>query len=65
MIPYGLKSKLRDCSAFIVEYDSIEFISRYFGIDSSKLRFKGAFLEDAMLSLAITKALFDDLIMRR
>ncbi len=61
LIPYGLKSKLRDCSAFIVEYDSIEFISRYFGIDSSKLRFKGAFLEDAMLSLAITKALFDDI----
>ncbi len=60
LIPYGLKSKLRDCSAFIVEYDSIEFISRYFGIDSSKLRFKGAFLEDAMLSLAITKALYHD-----
>jgi UDP-N-acetylmuramoylalanine--D-glutamate ligase len=60
LIPKGLKSKVKDSSAFIVEYDSIEFLEEYFGLDSSKVNFKGAFLEDAMLSLAVTKALFDE-----
>lgn len=60
LIPKGLKSKIKDSSAFIVEYGSIEFLENYFNIDSSKIDFKGAFLEDAMLSLAVTKALFDE-----
>jgi len=59
LVPKGLN--LPKSNAFIVEYDSIEFLEEYFGIDSSKIKFKGAFLEDAMLALAITKTLFDEI----
>lgn len=58
LIPKGLN--LPDTDAFVVEYDSIEFLEEYFNLDSSKVDFKGAFLEDALLSLAITKVLFDE-----
>lgn len=59
LIPKGLT--LPQTSAFVVEYDTNEFLEEYFHIDSSKLRFKGAFLQDAMLSLAITKVLYDEI----
>jgi len=58
LIPKGLNVPKTD--AFVVEYDSVEFIENYFNIDASKIRFKAAFLEDAILSLAITKTLFDE-----
>jgi len=58
LIPKGLN--VPKTNAFVVEYDSIEFIENYFSIDASKIRFKAAFLEDAILSLAITKTLFDE-----
>ena len=58
LIPKGLN--LPQTDAFVVEYDSVEFIENYFDIDASKIRFKAAFLEDAILSLAITKTLFDE-----
>lgn len=58
LIPKGLHVPQTD--AFVVEYDSVEFIENYFDIDASKIRFKSAFLEDAILSLAITKTLFDE-----
>lgn len=58
LIPKGLN--LPETDAFVVEYDSVEFIENYFDIDASKIRFKAAFLEDAILSLAITKTLFDE-----
>ncbi|SFV62581.1 UDP-N-acetylmuramoylalanine--D-glutamate ligase [hydrothermal vent metagenome] len=59
LIPKGLNLPKSD--AFIVEYDSVEFLENYFDIDSSKIRFKAAFLEDALLALAVTKTLFDEL----
>jgi UDP-N-acetylmuramoylalanine--D-glutamate ligase len=59
LIPKGLN--IPKTEAFVVEYDSIEFLEKYFGIDSSKIKFKGAFLEDAMLALSITKTLFDEI----
>jgi len=58
LVPKGLN--LPQTSAFVVEYDSVEFLAQYFDIDTTKVDFKGAFLEDAMLSLAITKVLFDE-----
>lgn len=58
LIPKGLN--LPETSAYIVEYDSDNFICDYFDLDSSKLTYKGAFLQDALLSLAITKVLFDE-----
>jgi UDP-N-acetylmuramoylalanine--D-glutamate ligase len=57
LIPKGLDIPKSD--AYIVEYDSNEFLASYFDIDISKLNFKGAFLQDALLSLAVTKVLFD------
>ena len=59
LIPKGLNLPKTD--AFIVEYDSAEFLEQYFDIDSSKIRFKSAFLEDALLALAVTKTLFDEI----
>jgi len=59
LVPKGLN--LPETSAFIVEYDSAKFLEEYFSIDSSKIRFKAAFLEDALLALAVTKTLFDEI----
>jgi len=59
LIPKGLN--LPETNAFVVEYDSSEFLESYFDIDSSKIRFKAAFLEDALLALAVTKTLFDEI----
>lgn len=58
LVPKGLN--LPDTDAFVVEYDNIEFLAEYFDIDPSKINFKAAFLEDAMLALAISRVLFDE-----
>jgi len=58
LVPKGLD--LPETSAFVVEYDSSEFLADYFSIDSSKIRFKSAFLEDALIALSVTKVLFDE-----
>ena len=58
LIPKGLDIPKSD--AFVVEYDNNEFLASYFDIDISHLNFKGAFLQDALLSLAITRVLFDE-----
>jgi len=59
LVPKGLN--LPKTNAFVVEYDSAEFLANYFEIDTSKIRFKAAFLEDALLALAVTKTLFDEI----
>ncbi len=58
LVPKGLN--LPKTNAFIIEYDSNEFLCDYFRLDASKLNYKGAFLQDALLSLAITRVLFDE-----
>jgi len=58
LVPKGLN--LPQTDAFVVEYDSDAFICEYFNLDASKLNYRGAFLQDALLSLAITKVLFDE-----
>lgn len=58
LIPKGLK--VPKTNAYVVEYDSNEFVAEYFKLDSSKLRFKAAFLQDALLALAVSKVLFDE-----
>ncbi len=58
LVPKGLNLPKSD--AFVVEYDSNDFLCDYFGLDTSKLNYRGAFLQDALLSLAITKVLFDE-----
>lgn len=58
LVPKGLN--LPKTHAYVVEYDSNEFIEAYFALDSTQLRFKAAFLQDALLALAVTKVLFDE-----
>lgn len=58
LVPKGLN--LPETHAYVVEYDSNAFIAEYFKLDSSKLRFKAAFLQDALLALAVSKVLFDE-----
>jgi len=58
LVPKGLNLPKTD--AYVVEYDSNEFITEYFKLDASKLNYKGAFLQDALLALAVSKVLFDE-----
>jgi len=58
LVPKGLN--LPKTNAYVVEYDSDAFLCEYFHLDASKLHYKGAFLQDALLSLAITRVLFDE-----
>ena len=58
LVPKGLN--LPKTHAYVVEYDNNDFLCDYFKMDASKLNYKGAFLQDALLSLAITKVLFDE-----
>jgi len=58
LIPKGLN--IPKTNAFVVEYDSMDFLANYFDIDPEKINFNGAFLEDAMLALAVTRVLFDE-----
>lgn len=58
LVPKGLNLPKTD--AYVVEYDSNAFLETYFKLDASKLQYKGAFLQDALLALAITKVLFDE-----
>jgi UDP-N-acetylmuramoylalanine--D-glutamate ligase len=58
LVPKGLS--LPKTNAYVVEYDSDAFLCDYFNLDASKLNYKGAFLQDALLSLAISKVLFDE-----
>lgn len=59
LIPKGLKVPKSD--AFIVEYDSNESLANTFDIDITKIGFKGAFLQDALLALVTTKVLYSEL----
>jgi len=58
LVPKGLN--IPKTNAYVVEYDSNAFLEEYFGLESEKLRYKGAFLQDALLALSITKVLFDE-----
>lgn len=58
LVPKGLNLPKTD--AFVVEYDSSLFLADYFSIDISKIDFKSAFLEDALIALSVTKVLFDE-----
>ncbi|MDD2400069.1 MAG: UDP-N-acetylmuramoyl-L-alanine--D-glutamate ligase, partial [Sulfurovum sp.] len=59
LVPKGLH--LPQTKAYVVEYDSNAFLAEYFKIDSTKIRFKAAFLQDALLALAVTKVLFEEI----
>jgi len=58
LVPKGLNLPKTD--AYVVEYDTNAFIADYFDLQPDKLRFKGAFLQDALLAMAVVKVLFDE-----
>jgi len=58
LIPKGFKRP--KSSAWVVEYDSNLFLEEFFNLDASKLRYKSAFLQDALLALATARVLFDE-----
>jgi len=58
LVPKGLD--LPPTNAYVVEYHSNDFLCEYFRLDASRLHYRGAFLQDALLSLAITRVLFDE-----
>jgi UDP-N-acetylmuramoylalanine--D-glutamate ligase len=59
LVPKGLNLPKTD--AYVVEYDSNDFLEDYFGLEADRINFKAAFLQDALLALAVTKVLFDEI----
>ena len=60
VIPRAYEGKV-DTDAFVVYYDDTADLAECFGIDCSKLRFNEPFLMDAVMALAVTKSLFNEL----
>jgi UDP-N-acetylmuramoylalanine--D-glutamate ligase len=46
-------------SAHLVTYENEQNLAEHFGIDAHLVKFKGAFLADALLAMAVDKILFD------
>ncbi|WP_321779044.1 UDP-N-acetylmuramoyl-L-alanine--D-glutamate ligase [Sulfurimonas sp.] len=46
-------------NAHIISYEDESSLAQYFDIDMKKVNFKGAFLADALLAMAVDKILFD------
>ncbi|PHQ64877.1 MAG: UDP-N-acetylmuramoyl-L-alanine--D-glutamate ligase [Sulfurimonas sp.] len=46
-------------NAHLITYKDENSLAEYFGIDVNKVSFKGAFLADALLAMAVDKILFD------
>jgi UDP-N-acetylmuramoylalanine--D-glutamate ligase len=46
-------------NGYVITYDEPTDLEKAFGINPTKLKFKGAFLLDAMIALAVQKALYD------
>ncbi len=45
--------------AFVIPYDTAEELAAFFGFDAERIRFKGPFLLDALLAMAVDRILFD------
>ena len=45
--------------AFVIPYDGADDLAAFFGFAPAKIRFKGAFLVDALLAMAVDRLLFD------
>jgi UDP-N-acetylmuramoylalanine--D-glutamate ligase len=57
-----IPAKYRDITtkAFACYYETNEDIAEFFDLDIEKIRFKGCFLQDALIALGIAKALFNE-----
>jgi len=57
LIPKGLP--IPQTNAWVVEYETNEDLANYFKIDSTKIKYKGAFLLDSLFALIASKVLFN------
>ncbi len=57
VIPHKYKDIETD--AHLITYKNEEDLAKYFEIDIDKIKFKGAFLADALLAISVDKILFD------
>lgn len=57
IIPHAYKEI--DTRATLITYNDENDLASHFNIDSSKVKFKGVFLTDALLAMAVDKILFD------
>jgi len=48
-----------ETDAFVITYESAEDLAEYFGFDMERVKFKGAFLMDALIAMAVEKVLYD------
>lgn len=48
-----------ETNAYIISYNNEADLAEHFGIDTKNVKFKGAFLADALLAMAVKKILFD------
>jgi UDP-N-acetylmuramoylalanine--D-glutamate ligase len=55
-------AKYRDIptKAFACYYETNEDIAEFFELDMARIKFKGCFLQDALIALGVSKALFDE-----
>ena len=51
----------RPTAGFKIPYRNVRDLARYFGIETDQIRFRGAFLLDAVLALGVRKILFDSI----
>lgn len=49
----------RPTAAFVIPYENAGDLASYFGFDTSKIKFEGAFLLDAVIAMGIDKILYD------
>ncbi len=59
IIPHSYKNI--KTKAHLIPYKNEEDLAAYFGIDADKVKFKGAFLADALLAMAVDKIIFDNI----
>lgn len=48
-----------ETDAFLITYENADDLASYFGIDTDKVKFKGAFLLDAVIAMGVEKILYD------
>ena len=58
LVPKGLD--IPNTPAWVVEYEDSLDLANFFDIKESQIKFKAAFLLDALLALAVTRTLFDE-----
>ena len=59
IVPDAYKNVKSD--AYIISYKNEADLASHFGIESDRVKFKGAFLADALLAMAVDKILFDSI----